>query len=143
LRDLREELGLKVNANIIHVAVVDDDEGFLRAIGRLLRAAGFDPEAYASAEAFLNAPAQVPPDCAVFDIHLGGMSGLDLRRRLTAQGSSLPVIFVTAHDEPATRDEAQQVGCSAYLRKPVPGKALIEAINKAVDATTSNAPSKP
>jgi FixJ family two-component response regulator len=132
-----------VSPNIIHVAVVDDDGGFLRAIGRLLRAAGFDPAAYSSAEAFLADENHGPRDCAVFDIHLGGMSGLDLRRRLTAEGNLLPVIFVTAHDEPATRDAAQQVGCFAYLRKPVPGKALIEAINQAVNAAASNAASKP
>jgi FixJ family two-component response regulator len=123
-----------VSANRIHVAVVDDDEGFLRAIGRLLRAAGFEPMAYPSAEAFLADATPAPRDCAVFDIHLGGMSGLDLCRHLAAQGRRLPVIFVTAHDEPATREEAREVGCSAYLRKPVPGKALIEAINKAVNS---------
>ena len=117
----------------IHVAVVDDDSGFLRAIGRLLRAAGFDAVPYSSAEAFLADNAHERQDCAVFDIHLGGMSGLDLRRRLAAEGKRLPVIFVTAHDEPATREEAQKAGCSAYLRKPVPGKMLIEAINNAVD----------
>ncbi len=119
------------------MAVVDDDEGFLRAIGRLLRAAGFEPIAYASAEAFLADAASAQRDCAVFDIHLGGMSGLDLCRHLAAQGSTLPVIFVTAHDEPATREEAQEVGCAAYLRKPVPGRALIEAINKALSADTN------
>ncbi len=124
-----------MSANRIHVAVVDDDEGFLRAIGRLLRAAGFEATPYHSAEAFLADASSTPRDCAVFDIHLGGMSGLDLRRHLTAQGSKLPVIFVTAHDEPATRDQAEEVGCSAYLRKPVPGKALIDAITQAVKCT--------
>lgn len=121
----------------IHVAVVDDDSGFLRAIGRLLRAAGFDAVPYPSAEAFLADRSQERRDCAVFDVHLGGMSGLDLRRRLAAEGDGLPVIFVTAHDEPAIREEAQKLGCSAYLRKPVPGKALIEAIHRAVDAAAS------
>jgi FixJ family two-component response regulator len=126
-----------VSANRIHVAVVDDDEAFLRAVGRLLRAAGFEPVPYPSAEAFLADETPAPRDCAVFDIHLGGMSGLELCRHLTAQGSRLPVIFVTAHDEPSTQEEAKAVGCSAYLRKPVPGKTLIEAINKAVGADSN------
>ena len=117
---------------MIHVAVVDDDDSFGRALGRLLRAAGFEPVRYSSAEAFLEDTTHAPPDCLVLDIHLGGASGLDLRRHLTALGSAIPVIFVTAHDEPKIREEAQQVGCSAYLRKPVPGQLLIEAINKAV-----------
>ncbi len=116
----------------IYVAVVDDDEDFLRAITRLLRATGFEPIGYPSAETFLADSAHPAPDCAVLDIHLGGMSGLDLRRHLTRTGNSVPVIFVTAHDDARTREEAQQVGCSAYLRKPVPGKSLIEAILHAI-----------
>jgi FixJ family two-component response regulator len=128
-----------VSANKIHVAVVDDDEGFLRAISRLLRAAGFEAVAYPSAEAFLADTTHAPHDCALLDIHLGGMSGLDLCRRLAAQRSALPVIFITAHDDPGTHKEAEAVGYSAYLRKPVPRKVLIEAINKAVRPETAAA----
>ena len=122
----------QVAENKIHVAVVDDDDSFGRAISRLLRAAGFEPIGYSSAEAFLEDATHAPPDCLLLDIHLGGASGLDLRRHLTALGSAIPVIFVTAHDEPKVREEAQRAGCSAYLRKPVPGHLLIEAITKAV-----------
>jgi FixJ family two-component response regulator len=118
---------------MIHVTVVDDDDSFGRAIGRLLRAAGLEPSVYSSAESFLEDTARAPADCLVLDIHLGGASGLDLRRHLTALGSTIPVIFVTAHDEPKICEEALQVGCSAYLRKPVPGKLLLEAISKAVN----------
>jgi FixJ family two-component response regulator len=121
-----------MSQNKINVAVVDDDDSFGRAIGRLLRAAGFEPVGYCSAEAFLEDTARTPPDCLVLDIHLGGASGLDLRRHLTALGSPIPVIFVTAHDEPSTREEAQRAGCSAYLRKPVSGHLLISAITEAV-----------
>jgi len=87
---------------------------------------------YPSAEPFLASTALPQPDCLVLDIHLGGMSGLDLRQQLNAFGRTTPVVFVTAHDEPKIREEAQQVGCSAYLRKPVPAKLLLEAISKAV-----------
>ncbi len=116
--------------------MVDDDDSFGRAIGRLLRAAGFEPVGYPSAEAFLEDTTRPPPDCLVLDIHLGGASGLELRRHLTTLGSPIPVIFVTAHDEPKVREEAEQVGCSAYLRKPVSGHLLIEAINNAVHPTS-------
>ena len=116
----------------LHVAVVDDDDSFSRALGRRLRAAGFEPIVYSSAEALLRDCNQVPIDCLVLDIHLGGMSGLDLRRQLTSMGKTIPVIFVTAHDEPEIRDEAREVGCSAYFRKPVAGKDLVEAILRAV-----------
>ena len=123
--------------NRIHVAVVDDDDSFGRAIGRLLRAATFEPSIFTSAEAFLEDATQAAADCLVLDIHLGGMSGLDLRRRLTALGRTIPVVFVTAHDETKIQEEAQQVGCSAFLRKPVPGQLLVAAINKAVNPGTS------
>ena len=118
--------------NKIYVAVVDDDDSFARALGRLLRAAGFEPLLYSSAESFL-VPTPLPhSDCLVLDIHLGGMSGLDLRRRLASRGATTPVIFVTAHDEPEIREEARQAGCVAYFRKPVPGKLLVEAIRNAI-----------
>lgn len=110
------------------VAVVDDDESFSRAIERLLRAADFEPFIYASAEAFLQDTTHPPFDCMVLDIHLPGMSGLDLCHRLTDLGRTVPVIFVTAHDEPDTREEAGRAGCLAYFCKPVPGKLLLDAI---------------
>ena len=122
-----------MNTNKIRVVLVDDDESFSRAIGRLLRAAGFEPSVYASAEAFLEDTTQAPADCLLLDIHMGGMSGLDLRRQLTVLGQTTPVIFVTAHDEPKTREEARQVGSSGYLCKPVPGRLLLETIAKAVN----------
>ena len=121
-----------MNLSKINVAVVDDDESFARSLERLFRASGFEVCTYPSAEAFL-APTPLPgPDCLVLDIHLGGMSGLDLQRRLHEAGDAVPIIFVTAHDAPGIRAEAERDGCSAYFLKPVPGKSIIEAINKAV-----------
>jgi FixJ family two-component response regulator len=120
----------------IHVAVVDDDDSFSRAIGRLLRAAGIESSAYSSAEAFLQDITHAPADCLVLDIQLGAMSGLDLRRRLTAQGTTTPVIFVTAHEEPEVHEEARQIGCSAYFHKPVSGKLLVAAITDAVNRSS-------
>jgi FixJ family two-component response regulator len=118
--------------NKINVAVVDDDESFAWAIERRLQLSGFDVRRYPSAEAFL-APTTLPqPDCLVLDIHLGGMSGLGLLRHLREFGALTPVIFVTAHDVPGVREEAEQAGCSAYFPKPVRGELLVEAISKAV-----------
>ncbi len=122
-----------MKATKTHVAVVDDDDSFGRAIGRLLRAAKFEAWVYTSAEAFLQDTTPTQADCLVLDIHLGSMSGLALRRQLTALGRTTPVIFVTAHDDPQIREEAQQVGCSAFLRKPVPGQLLLKAITNAVN----------
>ncbi len=117
----------------INVAIVDDDESFARALERLFRASGYGVQTYPSAEALLASTTLPQPDCLVLDIHLGGMSGLDLRQQLSASGRTTPVVFVTAHDEPKIREQALQAGCSAYLRKPVPGKMLLAAIGKAVN----------
>jgi len=116
-----------------HVAVVDDDKSFSRAVERLLRAAGFEPFVCPSAEAFLQDTTHPSPACLVLDLHLSGMSGLDLCRRLNALGKTAPVILVTAHDEPETREEARRAGCSAYFCKPVPGRLLLDAVTNAIN----------
>jgi FixJ family two-component response regulator len=116
------------------VAVVEDDPGMLKSIDRLLKAYKFQTAIYASAESFFDDRAASEPTCLVLDIHLGGMSGIELRRKLTACGSSLPVIFMSAGDEETERQEALAAGCVAYLHKPFPAPCLIEAIGKAVQA---------
>jgi FixJ family two-component response regulator len=113
------------------VAVVDDDPDLLKAIGRVLSAHGFHCDCFASAEAFLEAGRTREPACLVLDIHLGGMSGIELRRRLKASHSRLPVIFITSIDDEAAYHEALDVGCVAYLRKPFRARALMDAIGKA------------
>ena len=114
-----------------YVAVVDDDESVCRALSRLLRAEGLHPVSYLSAEAFLADTKRPRFDCLVLDVQLGGMSGIELQRQLQASGSSTPVIYITAHDEPVTREQAQAAGCTAYFRKTAPGKDLVEAIRRA------------
>jgi FixJ family two-component response regulator len=95
------------------VAVVEDDPGMLQSIERLLKAYQFHTAMFASAEAFLEGAAASAAACLVLDIHLGGMSGIELRRRLTASGSDLPVIFISAADDEAMQEKAIEVGCVA------------------------------
>ena len=114
------------------VAVVEDDSSMRRSVLRLLNAHGFAVEEFPSAEAFLGRDPDSRVACVVLDIHLPGMSGLELRRRLTAAGSILPVIFVTAIDDDAVKMAAIQLGCVAYLRKPFPADALIDPVRNAL-----------
>src|SRR5205807_9182398 len=100
------------------VAVVDDDPSMLRGLARLLNASGYDTEVFDSAEAFLDGSAESGAMCLVLDIHLSGISGIELRRRLAASGSKLPIIFMTAVDDEAIQRQAMEGGCIAYLRKP-------------------------
>jgi FixJ family two-component response regulator len=119
------------------IAVIDDDESMCQALGRLLRLAGYDVRTYFSAESFLDDPHHVHARFAVTDIQLRGMSGFDLQRRLRQELPGLPIAFITAHDEPATRAQARDSGCVAYFRKPFPTSKLLEAIHSAI---TTNEP---
>jgi FixJ family two-component response regulator len=116
------------------VAVVDDDSSTLRATQTLLDAHGFSSIGFSSGEDFLRRDARVRVDCVLLDIDLGGESGIDVRRRLKAAGSPLPIIFMTALDSEALRQEAIATGCVAYLRKPFQGQQLVAALAKALPA---------
>ena len=114
------------------IAIVDDDASMREAIASLLTAYGFATQTFASGEAFLDCAAANAAACLVLDINLSGMSGLELRQRLNADGSQLPVIFITGADDDAIRRQAANAGCVACLRKPFAADLLISAINMAV-----------
>ena len=114
------------------VAVVDDDASVRRALTRLLQSAGLRVLTCASATEFLATGISSAPDCVILDIHLGGMSGLELLSRLRESGLSLPVLIITAHDDAQTREAAAQAGCTAYLRKPLDGKMLLDEVAAAM-----------
>jgi len=114
------------------VAVVDDDQSFLKGLKRLLTASHLTPELFNSGEELLKRNEAGDIGCIVLDIHLKGMSGIETRRRLSAKGSKVPVIFMTADDEPAIRKEAMEAGCVAFLKKPFCGNVLIDAIRQTI-----------
>ena len=114
------------------VIVVDDNEGLLKSVSRLLGHHGIGSRTFSSGEALLEADIVQTATCLLLDIHLGGISGIELQRRLAALGSKCPVIFMTANDDEATRNEAMDAGCIAYLRKPFGQHVLLNAISKAV-----------
>ena len=88
------------------------------------------PITYASAEAFLADTKQPLFDCLVLDVHLGGMSGIELGQRLVAEGRVAPFIFITAHDDPDTRARAEAAGCAAFFGKTESGAAVLDAIRR-------------
>lgn len=113
------------------IVIVDDDDNFCRSLGRLLRAAGMRSVAFSSAEAFLAEGEHLPLDCLVLDVQLTGMSGIELGRRLRAEGRSVPFICITGHDDPELRTTAETAGCAAFFRKTDPGAAVLDAIRRA------------
>jgi FixJ family two-component response regulator len=110
------------------IAVVDDDAELRRAFGRVLRAGGFEPVLYGSAEQFLASPPSAPLLCLVVDVKLGGMSGLDLQRRLKTAGSTVPIVVMTAFDSARVRDEAYKTGCVGVLDKQADIEELLALI---------------
>jgi len=123
------------NPGNVYVGVVDDDENLLRSLARLLRAAGMQPITYLSAEAF-RADAKRPRfDCLVLDVQLPGMSGIDLRNQLAAEGATTAILFVTAHDDPQARASALAGPCAGYFRKTDAGSDILDTIRRAVAQT--------
>ena len=115
------------------VYVIDDDASLLRALRRLLGAGGFRVCTFSSAEEFLKSEKPTPA-CLVLDVHLGGLSGLDLQERLIAAGRRIPAVFITAHDDAVTRERARRIGAIDYLRKPFNDASLLAGSNRAIGA---------
>jgi FixJ family two-component response regulator len=114
------------------VVVVDDDPGTLKSVGRLLNVCGFVVRLFGSAEAFWAERSLIDADCLILDIHLNGMSGIDLRRELSRSGYQTPVIFLTADGSEVTRRLAERAGCMGYIEKPFVAATLVEALRKAI-----------
>ena len=116
------------------VYVVDDDESVRESLGRLIRSVGFDVEAFASAEEFLNAGHRGAA-CLMLDIRMPGMSGLELHHALAGTDRELPVIFMTAHgSDKDVRARALAAGAVDYLLKPLREDEVLSAIETALSS---------
>jgi FixJ family two-component response regulator len=119
----------------VYVGVVEDDDSQRRSLARLLRASGMQPVAYASAEEFLADVKKPRFDCLVLDVQLAGMSGIELRNQLAAEGIATRVIFVTAYDNPSARAQALAGPCLGYFRKSDSGSEILDAIRREVGSS--------
>jgi FixJ family two-component response regulator len=123
-----------MNNRRVLVAVVDDDASVRTALGRLLRSASHDVETFSSGAEFLESVKEHQPDCVVLDLHMPQVSGFAVQSRLAELGIRLPTVVITGYDAEATRERALAGGAAAYLRKPVDGQALLDAIAAAVSS---------
>jgi FixJ family two-component response regulator len=130
-----EDLSLR---KLFVISVIDDDAPVLRATAALLRALGHEPIAFDSAESFLSQHGTRRYDCIVTDIHMPGMSGIELRRTLLARGDATPLIFTTGAACPRLRQQAMQAGAADILKKPFGADALLGAILHAMAATAAH-----
>ena len=110
--------------------IVDDDPGMRESLSALMDAHGFKTSVFSSAEDWLERGMSVRADCMLLDVHLGGMSGLDLQRRLHDEGSTVPVIIITAFDDARAREQAERLGSVAYLRKPCEAETILAELRR-------------
>ena len=112
----------------LRISVVDDDESVRKALGRLLSSLDYQAETFDSGRAFLDSLADRCPDFLVLDLHMPGLSGLDVLQQLTRTVVPVRVIVITAYDEPETQTQCLAAGALAYLRKPLDEQVLLGAI---------------
>jgi FixJ family two-component response regulator len=115
------------------VAIVDDDQSFREALDSLLTLIGFRTAIFASARDFLDSPQFPSVSCAILDVSMPGMDGLELQRHLAAT-HPIPVIFITDLRDAKTREHAVQAGAISFLNKPFSEETLIDALNSALSA---------
>src|ERR1700741_71637 len=113
------------------VFIVDDDKRMVKALSRLMRVRGYEGQAYASPHAFLAAHDATLPGCAVLDVSMPGLDGLELQRALTVSDAHRPIIFITGKGDVPTTVRAMQAGAVDFLTKPVSNDDLIAAIARA------------
>ena len=114
------------------VYVVEDDASVMKGLARLLRAWSYDVRLCASAQEFLDGPGVGEADCIVLDVHMPGLSGLDLQQALHQRGATVPVVFVTGHGDAGAQLEALDHGAVAFLKKPFTDQELLAAVARAL-----------
>jgi FixJ family two-component response regulator len=114
------------------IAVVDDESPVRTMLGRLLRLADYRVSAFASGEEFLDSLHTQLPACVILDVHMPGLSGLDVQSRMCAAQIDVPVVFITASDDVALDRVVLEAGGKRLLRKPFSNDELLEAIGAAL-----------
>jgi FixJ family two-component response regulator len=125
-------IGPSVSAPVI--AIVDDDESVSIGMMSLVRSIGYDALAYGSAEDFLASDARDDIACLISDVQMPGVGGLELQKMLAAEGSHLPIIFITAYPDARIRQVALDAGAMCFLSKPCDSATLIKCLERALDA---------
>lgn len=114
------------------VFVVDGDTSARESLALLIRAAGWQPETFGSAQEFLARPRPIVPSCLILDVTLPDLSGLELQERIAAERSDMPTIFLTNHCDIPTIVKAMKRGALEFLTKPFDAEVLLNAIRHAI-----------
>ena len=114
------------------VFIVDDDASVRKALGRLVRAAGYEVELFCCAAEFLAREAPPPPACLLLDVRMPGMTGIELQRTIGGTDRDLPIVFITGHGDEAIREKTLAAGAVDVLYKPIDDRVLLGAIERAL-----------
>jgi FixJ family two-component response regulator len=114
------------------IAVVDDEESVRRALARMLTASHLDVDVFGSGQEFLDSLRTRRPDCVLLDYQMPGLTGREVQRQLKEAQIRLPIIVVTAHDQPALREQCLADGAVAYISKPLQRERLLSLIDDAI-----------
>ena len=115
------------------ISIVEDDPSVARAVSRLCRSAGYAVEAFESAEEFLDTGGSENTECLILDVHLPGLSGIQLQARLVENRKRVPIVFITAFESARTKDVALELGARAFLRKPLDSEKLLAVIQNVLE----------
>ncbi len=115
------------------IFVVDDDDSIRRALSRLIRSWGYEVESFADAASFLGAPRPKHASCAILDVHMPALSGLELQAEIAKRGRELPIVFLTGQGDVPKAVRAMQGGAVDFLQKPASEAELRSAVDRALD----------
>ena len=113
--------------------VVDDDVSVRESLELLIQSEGWQPETFASAQEFLDRPRDLAPSCLVLDLSLPGLNGLELQKRVAAERTDMPIIFITGHGDVPMSVQAMKAGAVEFLTKPFSDDVLLGAIRQAIE----------
>jgi FixJ family two-component response regulator len=125
------------NTPLRRISIVDDDASIREALKSLMRSVRFDVDAFASAEEFLASERVNDTECLILDVYLPGMSGFELQNHLNIERRGIPIVFITAHSDEASRQRALKGGAIDFLSKPVRREPLFKAIQSAMERSAS------
>jgi FixJ family two-component response regulator len=115
------------------ISIIDDDESVRIATKTLVRSLGFAAHSFASPHDFLTSESVGDSSCIIADIQMPGLSGVELQRRLLAQGNNTSIIFITTFPDDALRERVLEAGAVCFLTKPFAGESLIQCLEKALE----------
>lgn len=114
------------------ISIIDDDDLLREALESLIRSLGYDSETFASAEDYLNGSNVAETQCLITDLHMPGMTGLDLHNRLIAAGHRIPTIFMSGYSEGALYASAIKAGTAGFFEKPIDIDRFVQCLEKAL-----------